>query len=306
MFCCGADPFVELSENFIGQPLVVSKIKSFLRDDIKRRRMSDGPSIFVFVGIPGAGKTYLAGLIARILNRPLKTYDMANYKEASDIDSFTGPRQGLVGEGYLVSELRQNPRSVILFDEIEKAHISIVNEFLLSILGSNGAIQDKKDGTRVSTKDAVWILTSNCFEDIVKSAWTMEFTNAQTGAAGSAKLQTDAFLNKLQSRINQHHMSDENYICPGINKRNPFASQALLDRIQDRVFVFTPFFDSDLRQIAALELERLHRKMSTWEATKLKYSTHLTYHTPHTTTATRLTRLLLVLFDAVCIGLIQY
>jgi hypothetical protein len=56
----------------------------------------------------------------------------------------------------------------------------------------------------------------------------------------------------------------------GIMKRNPFASQALIDRIQGRVMVFTPFFDDELQTIAALELERLHQKMAHWEDTRIK------------------------------------
>lgn len=65
---------------------------------------------------------------------------MVNFKEAQDVDSFVGPRAGLVGEGHLFEGLNAHPDSVVILDEIEKAHPSIISEFLLPIF-SDGTLQ---------------------------------------------------------------------------------------------------------------------------------------------------------------------
>lgn len=239
-----------ISSRFIGQTKALKRVSTFVLDELADFRIEKGPSIFIFVGPPGTGKTYLASLLSDALSRKLITIDMASYKNAEDIDNLVGPRAGLVGKGHLFENLRSNPNAVVLLDEIEKAHPSIISEFLLPIF-SDGTLQDKKSGDRVKVDKSVWILTSNCFEDVISKLWAdrpfPDSTNSDT-----------LFLGALDRNVSVR-LHDAGYMCPGPPaRRNPFASKAFLDRTQDKVIVFTPHSLSDLVKIAELELEAVH------------------------------------------------
>ena len=154
-----------ISERIIGQKHVVSKVSSILRKSkagLTDRSRPQGS--FLFLGPTGVGKTELAKTVAEFLlgdRKKITRLDMSEYMEKHTVSRLLGAPPGYVGydEGGQLSEaVRRQPYSVVLFDEIEKAHPDIFN-ILLQIL-EEGELTDSH-GHKVNFRNTVIILTSN-------------------------------------------------------------------------------------------------------------------------------------------------
>jgi ATP-dependent Clp protease ATP-binding subunit ClpA len=120
---------------------------------------------FLFLGPTGTGKTELARLLSRNLDMPLLKYDMSEFQERHSVSSligappgYVGFEDGNVGGGKLISDISKNPFSIILFDEIEKAHPDVSN-ILLQMLDEG--VLTGSNGKKVNVKNCIIILTSN-------------------------------------------------------------------------------------------------------------------------------------------------
>jgi ATP-dependent Clp protease ATP-binding subunit ClpA len=164
------DKIVELEGNvkqkLYGQEQAVDKVLervyiSFAGIGNEKRPMAS----FLFLGPTGTGKTELAKLLAENLDMQMLRYDMSEYQEKHTVASligappgYVGFEDGNVGGGKLISDLSKNPFSVILFDEIEKAHPDVSN-IMLQML-DEGHITSSS-GKRVNVKNCIIIMTSN-------------------------------------------------------------------------------------------------------------------------------------------------
>ena len=232
-----------IKSRIIGQDEAVEKIVKA----IKRTRvgLSDRirPASFIFVGPTGVGKTELAKVLASELFDsvdPLIRIDMTEYMERHTVSRLIGSPPGYVGydeAGQLTEKVRRRPYSVVLFDEIEKAHPDVMN-ILLQIL-DEGRVTDAQ-GRTVNFEHTVIIMTSNAGSNI-KSSFA--------GFGASLEESTgEKALNALRD----------------------FLRPEFLSRV-DEVVVFKPLSDESMRKIAALMIEEMRSPLAE-KGIKLSYT----------------------------------
>ncbi len=131
---------------------------------------------FLFAGPPGVGKTFLAEQIAKELGRPYMRFDMSEYGDINAIVDFCGS-DGVYKkskEGDVTGFAAKNPNSVILFDEIEKAHLNIIHLFLQLL--DAGRVRDNFTGESVSFKNIIVIFTTNAGKELYENSDAYDFS----------------------------------------------------------------------------------------------------------------------------------
>jgi ATP-dependent Clp protease ATP-binding subunit ClpA len=161
---------------------------------------------FLFLGPTGTGKTELAKLLAENLDMKLLKYDMSEYQEKHTVSSligappgYVGFEDGNVGGGKLISDISKNPFSILLFDEIEKAHPDVIN-IMLQMLDE--AKITSANGKTVDLKNAIIIMTSNLGARDNENN-NIGFGQSLERTGSEEKAMKDFFKPELRNRIDQ-------------------------------------------------------------------------------------------------------
>jgi len=237
-----------LSQRVIGQPEAIEKVTRMVtmaRMGLRDPRRVVG--VFLFVGPTGVGKTELGRALAEALfgsEDDMIRLDMSEYKERHEVSRLIGAPPGYVGhdeEGQLTGKLRRRPYSIVLLDEIEKAHPEVLDLFLQ--LFDDGRLTDSH-GRTVDGKNAIFIMSSNV------ATGSHPSRPIGFGAQGMPVPDLDA-------------QDPRKAILAEL--RRSFRSE-FLNRI-DEVVIFRPLSLTDLKAIARNMLERVHRSLLTQDVT---------------------------------------
>ena len=208
-----------LRAHVVGQDEAIAAVSAAIRRNRVGISPKHKPVSFIFVGPTGVGKTELVKQLANdLFNAPesLIRLDMSEFMEKHSVSRIVGSPPGYVGydeAGQLTEKIRRKPYSVVLFDEIEKAHPDVLN-VLLQIL-DDGQITDAH-GRKVNFENTVIVMTSNAGSDN-KSAGAVGFGGSadQQGKERTMKALQDflrpEFLNRVDEIICFNHLTKENF-----------------------------------------------------------------------------------------------
>ena len=230
----------ELHKRVVGQNEAISAISDAVRRS--RAGLNDPRKpigSFIFLGTTGVGKTELAKALADYMfndENMMTRIDMSEYQEKFSVSRLIGPPPGYVGYdegGQLTEAVHRKPYSVVLFDEIEKAHPDVFN-ILLQVL-DDGRLTDNK-GRTVNFKNTIIIMTSNLGSQIIRERF--EHLNAQNRAEVIEKTQNEVF-NLLKAQMRPE----------------------FLNRI-DEIIMFTPLDENEIAQIVRLQVSAVAKMLS--------------------------------------------
>ncbi|NBP63251.1 MAG: AAA family ATPase [Bacteroidetes bacterium] len=229
-----------IQQRVINQSDAVKAISNAIRRSRAGLQDANRPiGSFIFLGTTGIGKTEMARALAEFLfddESAMIRIDMSEYMEKHSISRLIGAPPGYVGYdegGQLTEAVRQRPYSVVLLDEIEKAHPDVFN-ILLQVL-DDGRLTDSK-GREVNFKNTIIIMTSNLGSEILQDSLADITEENRERILMEARI---GIVNLLKQRMRPE----------------------FLNRI-DEILLFKPLTQSDVRKIAVLQLQTLQRKLS--------------------------------------------
>ncbi len=241
----------ELRKRVIGQEEAISAIANAVRRSragIKDPRRPSGS--FIFLGPTGVGKTLLARALAAFMfgdEEALVQLDMSEYMEKFNVSRLIGAPPGYVGYeegGQLTEKIRRRPYSVILLDEIEKAHTDVFN--LLLQVFEDGRLTDSF-GRKIDFRNTIMIMTSNVGAELIR----------KQGSIGFKSQKEELTYQEMKERLLEE-------------VKRTFKPE-FLNRIDD-IIVFRPLVKEDLHKIVEIELgylkERLKEQKITLELTE--------------------------------------
>ncbi len=245
----------EMKKKIIGQDEAVGLVAAAVRRSRVQISARRRPASFIFVGPTGVGKTELVKVLAKELfdtTDPLIRLDMSEFMEKHSVSRIVGSPPGYVGydeAGQPTEKVRQKPYSVVLFDEIEKAHPDVLN-ILLQIL-DEGRITDAH-GRVVSFENTVLVMTSN---------------------AGSERRENALGFNREAGQVAKEK---------AMKALSDFLRPEFLARV-DEIVVFRQLSKEDYQQIAGLMLEELKEPLAEkgirfgWDEQAVSYIAHQAY-----------------------------
>ncbi len=240
-----------LGEAIIGQSEAISAVSKAVRRARAGLKNPHRPvGSFMFLGPTGVGKTELTKALARIMfgsEDALIQIDMSEFMERHSMSRLVGAPPGYVGydeAGQLTEAIRRKPYSIVVFDEVEKAHPEALN-MLLQIM-EEGHLSDAK-GVKVDFKNAIIILTTNIGADLIKRQNAFGFS-LDFDAKQEEQMAYDEMHKKLIDALKRSFRPE------------------FINRL-DSVIVFRGLNREDIRQIVALEIEKVSERL---EEFKLK------------------------------------
>jgi len=231
----------DLHRRVISQEKAISAISRAIRRSRAGLKNPNRPvGSFIFLGPTGVGKTELARALANFLfgsDNALIRFDMSEYMEKHSVSKLIGSPPGYVGHeegGQLTEKVKRNPYSVVLLDEIEKAHPDIFN-ILLQVF-EDGHLTDGL-GNRVNFKNTIIIMTSNIGARFIQKKASLGFQASDSQTID--KNVTDMVLGEVKRTFNPE----------------------FINRI-DEIIVFEALTDEDLRRITALLVDQLNANLA--------------------------------------------
>ncbi len=247
-----------LHERVIGQSQAVTAVaKAMRRGRVGLKDPKRPIGSFLFLGPTGVGKTELSKALAEAMfgdENALIRVDMSEYMEGHSVSKMIGSPPGYVGfddGGQLSEKIRKNPYSVVLFDEIEKAHPDVFN-ILLQVL-DDGHITDSK-GRKVSFKNTVIIMTSNAGAGRIVDPKNMGF---------AAKSDKEKDFERMKSGV--------------MEEVKRLFKPEFINRI-DEIIVFHPLTKEEMKDIVGLLTKQLSKRMEEQLGMKLEVTPALKEH----------------------------